>query len=124
MKSVIGLIPCAGTASRLFNLPKFMLPMKDKNISLLSNWINILEKLECNKIIIGVSPTTEIFVSHLIKTQFSESKTNIIIKLVGNTETMNETIDFLKKHSFSAHSNKIDVATAANGTKEIIQNHH
>lgn len=92
MKSVIGVIPCAGTASRLFNLPKFMLPMKDKNISLLSNWINILEKLECNKIIIGVSPTTEIFVSHLIKSQFSEAKTNIIIKLVGNTETMNETI--------------------------------
>lgn len=92
MKTVIGLIPCAGTSSRLFNLPKFMLPMKDKNISLLSNWINILEKLECNKIIIGVSPNTEIFVSHLIKTQFSESKTNIIIKLVGNTETMNETI--------------------------------
>lgn len=92
MKDLIGLIPCAGTSSRLLNLPKFMLPLKDKNISLISNWINILQENGCDKIIIGVSPITEIFISHLINTQFKESKTEIIIKLVGNTETMNETI--------------------------------
>ena len=92
MSNIIGLIPCAGTASRLFNLPKFMLPLKDKNVSLLSNWISILEENNCKKIIIGVSPVTEIFVSHLVNTQFSESNTKIIIKQVGNTETMNETI--------------------------------
>ena len=92
MSNIIGLIPCAGTASRLFNLPKFMLPLKDKNVSLLSNWISILEENNCKKIIIGVSPVTEIFVSHLVNTQFLESNTKIIIKQVGNTETMNETI--------------------------------
>ena len=50
--NVLGLLPCAGTASRLFNLPKFMLPLRDDNRSLLSNWIDILINNKCDKIII------------------------------------------------------------------------
>lgn len=92
MSDIIGLIPCAGTASRLFNLPKFMLPLRDKNMSLLTNWINILEENNCNKIIIGVSLITRSFVSYIINTQLSKSKVKIVIKLVGDTKTMNETI--------------------------------
>lgn len=29
----IGLIPCAGTASRIFNLPKFILPLNNINLT-------------------------------------------------------------------------------------------
>lgn len=37
--NIIGIIPCAGTASRLHNLPKFMLPTKDNNECLIKKYI-------------------------------------------------------------------------------------
>lgn len=82
---MLGLIPCAGSASRLSNLPKFMLPLHTGKGCLLSRWVDMLKEKNCDKIIIAVSPTTELFVNHL------ELK-DVIIKNVGFTATMNETI--------------------------------
>jgi choline kinase len=90
---MLGILPCAGTASRLFNLPKFMLPTKKEQCSLIVYWINLLIKNKCNKIIIGVSENTKIFIDNILKYNLNEDIKNIInIKLVGNTNTMNETI--------------------------------
>jgi len=91
MSKIIGILPCAGTSSRLFNLPKFMLPMKDDNCSLITNWIKKLEE-KCYKIIIGASPENSLFIEHIIKTQLQQLQEKIVIKIVGNTKTMNETI--------------------------------
>lgn len=90
----IGIIPCAGTSSRLFNLPKFLLPMCNENKSLISHWISLLNE-KCDKIIIGVSQTNLIFINHLLNTQYQNELdilNKIVIKIVGNTKTMNETI--------------------------------
>ena len=92
MNNIIGIIPCAGTASRLFSLPKFMLPMKDNNLSIMTNWINILFENKCNKIIIGTSDINYPFVNHIINTQTQHLSNIIIIKNIGITETMNETV--------------------------------
>jgi hypothetical protein len=90
---MLGILPCAGTASRLFNLPKFMLPTKKEQCSLIVYWINLLIKNKCNKIIIGVSENTKIFIDNILKYNLNDDIKNIInIKLVGNTNTMNETI--------------------------------
>lgn len=93
-KTIIGLLPCAGTASRLYNLPKYMLPLKNENGSLLSRWIQKLLEQKCSKIIIGVSFSTKPFVEHIIKYNVSNDiHDKICIKLVGDTQTMNETIN-------------------------------
>ena len=90
---MLGILPCAGTAFRLFNIPKFMLPTKNEKCSLIVYWINLLIKIKCNKIIIGVSENTKIFIDHILKNNLKEDIRNIIcVKLVGNTNTMNETI--------------------------------
>jgi hypothetical protein len=90
---MLGILPCAGTASRLFNLPKFMLPTKKEQCALIVYWINLLIKNKCNKIIIGVSENTKIFIDNILKYNINKNIQNIInIKLVGNTNTMNETI--------------------------------
>jgi hypothetical protein len=89
---MLGILPCAGSASRLFNLPKFMLPIKDGG-ALIVYWINLLIKNNCTKIIIGVSENTKIFIDNIFKYNLNEDTKNIItIKLVGNTNTMNETV--------------------------------
>jgi len=87
--NIIGLLPCAGSAQRLMGLPKFMLPLKDKKKCLLTNWIDNLIELGCDKIIIGCSPSTLIFMNHM---NISSISNKICIKDVGVTETMNETI--------------------------------
>ena len=90
---MLGILPCAGTASRLFNIPKFMLPTKNEQCSLIVYWINLLINIKCNKIIIGVSDNTKIFIDNILKYNLNEDiKNNIYVKLVGNTNTMNETI--------------------------------
>jgi hypothetical protein len=92
MSNVIGLILCTGKDSSVLKIPNFVLPLCDKNNSLLSNWIHILEENNCNKIIIGVSTMNEFFASRIINSQFANSKAKIVIKLLGNTHSMNETI--------------------------------
>lgn len=89
---MIGLIACGGTASRIFNLPKFILPLKDKNISLLTYWCKLMIEKGCNKIIIGSSKTNKPFIEHIINTQLNNYNFLIFIKLIDNSLTMNETI--------------------------------
>jgi hypothetical protein len=88
----IGLLPCAGTATRLYNIPKFMLPLKDKQISLLTNWCHMLFHIGCNKIIIGTSTFNKPFIDHLLLTQMIDINDKIIIKIIENSQTMNYTI--------------------------------
>jgi len=92
MDPIIGLLPCAGTASRLHNLPKFMLPLKDTKGCLLTRWIDLLLLNDCNKIIIGASDHTVEFIKQVVKNHFDNIKDKIFIKLVGKTKTMNETV--------------------------------
>ena len=90
---MLGILPCAGTATRLFNIPKFMLPTKKEQCPLIVYWINLLISIKCTKIIIGVSENTNIFIDHILKCNLNESERKYIcVKLVGNTETMNETV--------------------------------
>jgi hypothetical protein len=91
-KNILGLIACGGTASRIFNIPKFILPLKNKNLSLLSNWCMLMIEKGCNKIIIGSSAANNSFIEHIINTQLNDHKNLIIIKIIQNTSTMNETI--------------------------------
>jgi hypothetical protein len=99
---LIGLIPCAGTASRLYNIPKFILPLKDKNCSLFTNWCNILLHNKCDKIIIGSSVNNKPFIEHILSTQFeSTDSSKIIIKIIHNSPTMNNTIlEMLKDENY------------------------
>tara|TARA_B100000925_G_C22007870_1_gene474574 strand:- start:2462 stop:3832 length:1371 start_codon:yes stop_codon:yes gene_type:complete len=92
IENIIGLLPCAGTASRLHNLPKFMLPLKNTKGCLLTRWINLLLLNECNKIIIGASDYTKEFIKQVVDNDFGNVRDKIFIKLVGKTETMNETV--------------------------------
>lgn len=89
---MIGLIPCAGTANRIFNLPKFILPLKDTNFSLLGYWCKLLIDKGCEKIIIGSSELNKNFIDHIINTQLKNYESLIIIKIITNSSTMNETI--------------------------------
>ena len=99
---MLGILPCAGTASRLFNIPKFMLPTKEEKCPLIINWINMLININCNRIIIGVSENTKIFIDHVLKCNLNEElRNNICIKLVGNTDTMSETmLECLKDETY------------------------
>lgn len=88
----IGLIPCAGTANRIFNLPKFILPLNNGNYSLLSCWCKLMIEKNCEYIIIGSSIHNKSFIEHIINTQLKNIKSLIIIKIIDNSSTMNETI--------------------------------
>ena len=88
----IGLIPCAGTASRIFNLPKFILPLNNINCSLLAFWCKLMIEKNCDYIIIGSSIENKCFVEHIINTQLENIKSLILIKIINNSLTMNETI--------------------------------
>jgi len=89
---MIGLIACGGTASRIFNIPKFILPLKDKKISLLTYWCILMIEKGCDKIIIGSSKQNKPFIEHIINTQLNNYNFLIIIKMIDNSSTMNETI--------------------------------
>lgn len=91
-KKIIGLIPCAGTSSRLYNIPKFILPLKDQQCSLLTNWCKILVDKGCYKIIIGTSLNNKSFIDHIIKTQLNEIENKVFVKTIENSKTMNDTI--------------------------------
>jgi len=102
LKRMIGLIACGGTASRIFNLPKFILPLKDKNLSLLSYWCKLMIEKGCDKIIIGSSKTNQPFIEHIINTQLNNYDFLIVIKIIDNSSTMNETIlEMLKDEDYN-----------------------
>ena len=97
----IGLLPCAGSATRLYNIPKFILPLKDKKKSLLTNWCELLLKTGCEKIIIGSSISNKAFIDHIISTQLFDIHDKIIIKIIDNSHTMNNTIlEMLKNETY------------------------
>jgi hypothetical protein len=89
ISEITGLLPCAGSATRLKNLPKFMLPLKSSGTCLLTCWVEHLISMGCSKIIITCSPTTIVFVNSIV---MPITDTKIIIKDVGVTNTMNDTI--------------------------------
>lgn len=81
MNNILGIIPCAGTASRMGYIPKFLLPSPTNNITLLDNTINIFKNNDINNIIIGSSEQNEQY--------FKNKNINYLIK---NTNTMSETV--------------------------------
>ena len=92
MTKIIGLLPCAGPANRIFNLPKFILPLKNKNCSLITNWCNILLNNNCDYIIIGTSDNNKPFIEHILNTQLINFIDKIKIINIQNSITMNDTI--------------------------------
>lgn len=86
-KDVIGLIPCSGTASRINNIPKFLLPCKEGN--LLDNTIKIFQDNNIENIYISVSTQNKDYIE---KRNFANSNAKYIIK---DTETMSETVYYL-----------------------------
>jgi len=81
MNNILGIIPCAGTANRMNNIPKFLLPSPIENNTLFDNIINIFKNNNINNIIIGSSTKNEQY--------FKNKNLNYIIK---NTNTMSETV--------------------------------
>ena len=76
-----GLIPLGGTASRMKNIPKFLLPCK-VNYSLLDNVIELFNKNGIHNIITGISESNNRFIYKYTGLE--------IIQL--NTKTMSETV--------------------------------
>lgn len=74
--SLIGILPCAGTASRIGGLPKFMFPMNGKEC-LLSIWIKKLLEFNCERVTIPCSDTTHPFVVH-ITSQLKEDRITVV----------------------------------------------
>lgn len=83
---IYGLIPLGGTASRMKNIPKFLLPC-GIGLSLLDNAINILEKHNVFQIMAGVSNLNNLLL---------ENNKNLN-KIVVETKTMAETVFYLTK---------------------------
>lgn len=86
-KDVIGLIPCSGTASRINNIPKFLLPCKEGN--LLDNTIKIFQDNNIDNIYISVSSQNKDYIE---KRNIINSNIKYIVK---DTETMSETVSYL-----------------------------
>lgn len=80
--NIIGIIPLGGNATRMKNIPKYLLPCKI-NYSLLDNTIEIFHKNNIYNLLAGVSETN----NYLLQ---KDDKLN---KIVVNTKTMAETFD-------------------------------
>ena len=66
--------------------------LKNTNYSLLGFWCKLMIDKGCDKIIICSSITNIYFIEHIINTQLIDYKEIIIIKIIDNSSTMNETI--------------------------------
>ena len=62
------------------------------NYSLLAFWCKIMIEKKCDYIIIGSSIENKSFIEHIINTQLENIKSLIVIKIINNSLTMNETI--------------------------------
>lgn len=87
MRNSFGIIPLAGNASRIKNIPKYLLPCK-VDYTLLDNTIEIFKKNDINKIYAGVSNNNN----------FILQNNNELNKIVVNTKTMAETVYLVKNH--------------------------
>ncbi len=83
----IGIIPLAGNASRIKNIPKFLLPCKG-NTTLLDNILDLFEKNNITSIYSGVSFTNN----------FLLKDNNRFNKLLVETKTMAETVYLIKEN--------------------------
>lgn len=83
-KDIVGIIPCSGTATRINNIPKFLLPCKEGN--LINNTINIFKNNNIENIYISVSNENE---HHIHKINEHDNNIKYIVK---NTNTMSETV--------------------------------
>ena len=120
MSELIGLIPLAGNATRMKNLPKFLLPCKI-GVSLLENTLECFSFINVNTIVAGVSENTNEILS-----AYSFNKE------VVNTKTMAETIYKLihkyaaKKYvmimpdTFFSYTNKLQTINTLLDDNEII----
>jgi len=84
MTKTIGIMPIAGTASRMKGLPKFLLPTAT-NTTLIDNAITIFKNNNINTIYAGVSDTNNYLLQNY--TSFN--------KVLVNTKTMAETVKLL-----------------------------
>jgi hypothetical protein len=80
-KNILGIIPIGGTASRIKNIPKFLLPCKD-GYTLLDNTIQIFSESNISNIVMGVSELNNTLLNNY--TNFN--------KIIVKTETMAETV--------------------------------
>ena len=84
MTKTIGIMPIAGTASRMKGLPKFLLPTAT-NTTLIDNAISIFKTADINTLYAGVSDANNYLLQNY--TSFN--------KVVVNTKTMAETVKLL-----------------------------
>ena len=84
--NIIGIIPLGGSASRMKNIPKFLLPCK-VNYSLLDNTIDIFKTNNIKRILSGVSKIN----NTLLETN------QCLEKIIVDTKTMAETVFNLVK---------------------------
>jgi hypothetical protein len=94
--NIVGLIPCAGTASRIFNIPKFLLPCissyDTEYTTLINNALHIFKKNNINDIFLGTSRENEQYVKKYEYKYF-----------IKNTKTMSQTV---KNLTFNIDSEK------------------
>ena len=81
---VTGIIPCAGSATRMNGIPKFLLPIEDESFHLLGRWHRLMLET-VDELIIVTSPDFASLVSKNI-----DSKVKL---MVAKTATMNETLN-------------------------------
>jgi len=84
MSELIGIIPLAGNATRMKNLPKFLLPCK-VGVSLLENTLECFSFMNINTIVAGVSENNnEILSAYLFDKEVMKTKTmaETIFKLI------------------------------------------
>lgn len=97
-KLSIGIIPLAGNATRIKNIPKYLLPCKI-DYTLIDNTIEIFKNNNINLIYSGISDNNN----------FLLQNNNKINKLVVNTKTMAETIYLviknINKHHYEEYNN-------------------
>jgi hypothetical protein len=80
-ENIFGIIPLGGNATRMNNLPKFLLPC-NIGFTLLDNTINTYQNNNINNIVSGLSETNDYIVKN----------NNKMEKIVVNTKTMSETV--------------------------------
>jgi len=93
VEDCVGVVPCAGTAVRMGQLPKFLLPVPATTSSwaaetLLQRSLRLLHEARVARVWIGVSPANEPLVAPTVQKQ-SEGNHTVV---VGETATMSETV--------------------------------
>jgi len=90
---IIGIIPLGGNATRMKNLPKFLLPCK-QDTTLLDNTINIFHSNNIINIIAGVSSMNKIILDG------NENFKKITVESKTMTETVSKIITTINKISY------------------------